>query len=130
MNRSTLSMLILTALAAITVASPSAALPSATPPASRLIAAPSVHCPGVDAKSSCLVVENDTECPVQVYLDDHSLGVCESFATTTYHVKKTGIVLMSGRAFCDSWGPDETTLSSDAEARWKITETGRNTSDD
>ena len=83
-------------------------------------------CPAGEPKSCSLLVENNTECPVQVYMDDRYLGVCESFSSTTYHVKRTGRVEMTGKAMCDTWGPDSRKLASDKEATWRITDKGRN----
>ena len=83
-------------------------------------------CPAGEPKSCALLVENRTECPVQVYMDDRYLGICESFSSTTYHVRKTGRVQMTGKAMCDTWGPDPRNLASDREATWRITDKGRN----
>lgn len=74
---------------------------------------------------STLAVVNETNCPVQIYLDDDFVGTCESFGTLKIRVHRVGTVLLWARSLCDTWGPVTRTLHPDRAAVWKITERGR-----
>lgn len=75
--------------------------------------------------SSRLVITNETNCPVQLFIDDEYIGVCESFATINIRSERLGRVTLVGRSYCDTWGPVRRTLRAGEISTWKITERER-----
>ncbi|MBK8266772.1 MAG: hypothetical protein IPK83_00040 [Planctomycetes bacterium] len=75
--------------------------------------------------NSRLVITNETNCPVQIFIDDEYIGICESFAIMSIRSERLGRVTLVGRSYCDTWGPVRRTLKAGETSTWKITERER-----
>lgn len=74
---------------------------------------------------ACLLIVNETSCPVEVWIDGELLYVCEPFMKYRVWSRRLGEVTLAGRSRCDTWGPVTRTLSAGRVSVWRISDLER-----
>ncbi len=81
--------------------------------------------PAARATAACLVLVNETTCPIEIWIDDELLCVCEPFLRYRVWSRRSGDVTLFGRSRCDTWGPVTKTLKSGNVTTWRLSESER-----
>lgn len=85
----------------------------------------STECVSSSARKARLIVENETECPVSIFINDRFIVHCEPFTKQTIRSGISGKVTLIGRSRCDTWGPKIVRLIPGRTVTWRLGHSNR-----
>lgn len=83
------------------------------------------ECGGPTGYASTLVIENLTDCSIDVYIDGKFVGTSNPCLRATVRAGRHGEVVLVGRYRCDTWGPKTLNLQAGRTTTLVFTEMGR-----